>query len=250
MDTQNRTARKKHHIIYKTTCLKTGRYYIGMHSTNNLDDGYMGSGKRLWQSIKKHGLDQHRCEVIEHLPDRASLRAREAELVDQILLEDTQCMNIALGGHGSWDHVNLVLTKEQRIKAGKLGGYANRHLWTPLAREKHLASIIENGKKNWPTFFKEYSHKFEEWRAKGQKLGQTAALSIESKEKRKATMLANMHSQGIKNSQYGKCWVYNDECSKSIKKEDLELYLEKGYKKGRKMTCARGGIGRRASLRD
>lgn len=92
------TARKKHHIIYKTTCLVTSRYYIGMHSTDNLDDGYMGSGKRLWRSIQKHGLDQHRCEIIEHLPTRESLRIREHELVNEELLADTMCMNLALGG--------------------------------------------------------------------------------------------------------------------------------------------------------
>ena len=29
---------KKFNFIYKTTCQITGRYYIGMHSTDNLDE--------------------------------------------------------------------------------------------------------------------------------------------------------------------------------------------------------------------
>ena len=37
----------KYHYIYKTTCNVTGKYYIGMHSTSNLNDGYIGSGRRL-----------------------------------------------------------------------------------------------------------------------------------------------------------------------------------------------------------
>lgn len=122
MDHQNRAARKKHHVIYKTTCLITGRYYIGMHSTDNLDDGYKGSGKRLWQSIKRHGLEQHQCEIIEHLPSREALRAREAELITEDLIDDPLCMNIALGGGGGWEHVNASLTDEQRTKAGLAGG--------------------------------------------------------------------------------------------------------------------------------
>ena len=49
--------RKKPHIhyIYKTTCNITNKYYIGMHSTSNLEDGYLGSGKRLRYSIRKYG---------------------------------------------------------------------------------------------------------------------------------------------------------------------------------------------------
>lgn len=54
-----RASRRKYHYIYKTKCLLTNKYYIGMHSTDNLDDGYVGSGKRLWYSINKHGLKKH-----------------------------------------------------------------------------------------------------------------------------------------------------------------------------------------------
>ena len=37
---------KQYHFIYKTTNIITERYYYGMHSTDNLEDGYLGSGKR------------------------------------------------------------------------------------------------------------------------------------------------------------------------------------------------------------
>lgn len=33
----------EYHFIYKTTNLLTGKYYIGMHSTNDLNDGYLGA---------------------------------------------------------------------------------------------------------------------------------------------------------------------------------------------------------------
>ena len=36
-----------------------------MHSTNNLNDGYLGSGKRLRYSIQKYGVDSHIKEIFK-----------------------------------------------------------------------------------------------------------------------------------------------------------------------------------------
>ena len=53
---------RKFHFIYKTTCSVNGKYYYGMHSTDDLEDGYIGSGTKLWHSIKKHGLENFKME--------------------------------------------------------------------------------------------------------------------------------------------------------------------------------------------
>jgi hypothetical protein len=98
-----RASRRKHHIIYKTTCLVTGRYYIGMHSTDDLKDRYLGSGLRLQRSVKKHGVDQHRREILEDLPTRDAASAREKELITPELRADPQCLNCGAGGLGAVD---------------------------------------------------------------------------------------------------------------------------------------------------
>jgi hypothetical protein len=38
---------------------------------------------------------------------------------------------------------------------------------------------------------------------------------------------------GDKNSQYGTCWITNDQENKKIKKEELDKYVQLGYYKGR-----------------
>jgi len=45
---------KKYNYVYVTTNLINGAQYVGDHSTNNLNDDYLGSGKYLFRSIKKY----------------------------------------------------------------------------------------------------------------------------------------------------------------------------------------------------
>lgn len=97
---QRASHRRKFHLIYKTTCLVTNKYYFGMHSTDDLSDGYIGSGKILQYSVKKYGKENHHCEIFEMLPDRESLALREAEIVCKDKLIDPDCMNLCGGGDG------------------------------------------------------------------------------------------------------------------------------------------------------
>lgn len=89
----------KYHIIYRTTCTITGRYYVGMHSTNHLVDRCLGSGKILHASIRKHGRQNHTLEVLCHAPDRETLALLEAKIVNDSMLSDPKCMNIVKGGN-------------------------------------------------------------------------------------------------------------------------------------------------------
>ena len=111
---------KKYHFIYKTANIVNDKFYIGMHSTDNLDDGYIGSGKRLGYSIRKYGLENHKFEILEFLPSREELKKREAEVVNEELLTNPLCMNLKFGGEGGWDHLtNDPMMHEVRSKNGK-----------------------------------------------------------------------------------------------------------------------------------
>jgi len=72
-----------------------------MHSTDNLDDGYLGSGTHLWKSIKKYGKDQHVREVLEHLSTRKDLSNREMQIITAEVIKDPLCMNFRTGGTGN-----------------------------------------------------------------------------------------------------------------------------------------------------
>ena len=53
-------------IIYNyiTTNNINGKQYVGMHSTDNIDDGYLGSGLALIRAIKKYGKENFIREIL------------------------------------------------------------------------------------------------------------------------------------------------------------------------------------------
>lgn len=94
-----RASRRQYHIIYKTTCLVTGRYYIGVHSTDDLNDGYLGSGVHLRRSLKKYGKEQHTKDILHFLVSRKEAMTMEELIVTEDLIKhDVLCMNLVRGG--------------------------------------------------------------------------------------------------------------------------------------------------------
>lgn len=208
-------ARKQHtyNYIYKTTCLVTGRYYIGMHSTSNIDDGYLGSGKKLWRSIKKHGRENHIREILEFLPDRKSLNLRESEIVTDVILTDSLCMNLVRGGHGG------IFNAEHLCKMRKGASAWMKQMWTNDDYRLHISELSSN--------------RLEEKHKKGMmKYDTFNGKSHTFETKKKMSNSQKIAQLGSKNSQFGTCWITNGFENKKINKGDL---VPEGWKLGRKM---------------
>lgn len=106
----------KYHFIYKTTDLRTGKYYVGMHSTNTLDDGYMGSGKRISYLLKRYDKSNFKFEILEFLPNRVLLARREREIVNKQLLNDSLCLNLKSGGEGGFTTQAKIKARVKQLK--------------------------------------------------------------------------------------------------------------------------------------
>lgn len=88
----------KYHYLYKITNQITGEYYYGVHSTNNLKDGYFGSGSMLHANIRDYGKENFIKEILEFFPTRKDLMNEEKRIVNIDKLSDPLCLNIILGG--------------------------------------------------------------------------------------------------------------------------------------------------------
>ena len=208
---------KKYHFIYKTTCSVNGKYYYGMHSTDNLDDGYVGSGTRLWHSIRKHGIENFKLEILEFCSDRETLKKREAELITEDMLQDQMCMNLTLGGGGGWETVNKN-PKNKNIRRSNMITL-NKTLWSN-------SEWVEKKRHHQIKVNKKYKRRRGGWNGKTHS-DKTKKLMSESRQGKQS---------GEKNSQFGTCWIYHkDFGNKKIKQEVLQNFLDNGWIKGRKV---------------
>ena len=206
-----RADQRKFHYIYKITRFD-GKYYIGMHSTDDLEDGYFGSGKLLWHSINYHGIEAHTKAIIEFLPSRQELRARERELVNEEIMNDPLCMNLKLGGEGGWDHITPEQQAIGRLKGAVVGGRVSGKLYGKLNQVKANQTRIANG--NMLSF---------------------AGRTHSDVTKQKMKMSAEGKQNGERNSQFGTCWVCNFDGPRKIQLTELSKYLEQGFVRGRKL---------------
>tara|TARA_B110000858_G_scaffold115078_1_gene131568 strand:+ start:1219 stop:1956 length:738 start_codon:yes stop_codon:yes gene_type:complete len=109
---------KQYHFIYKTTNILSGKYYYGMHSTDDLNDGYLGSGRRIQYSINKHGVENHKREIIEFCKNRKELALREKEIINLNEIAKEDCINLMVGGLGR--PIGFKVSDETRKKNSEI----------------------------------------------------------------------------------------------------------------------------------
>jgi hypothetical protein len=204
---------KKYHYIYKTTCNVNGKFYIGMHSTENINDGYLGSGRRLWNSIDYHGKENHKKEIIEFCLNRDELKKKEKEIVNADLINNHFCMNLQLGGGGGF------INKEHMMKVSKAG---NKEFLEKMKddeyRKEFSKKLSESNKKQFLDGRRERK-RFYDWSGK----------THTDETKKKISEIRKGTGVGEKNSVYGRKWMNKNLKNKMVKPEEVNFHLESGW---------------------
>jgi len=213
------------HFVYRTTNKVNGKYYIGVHSTWKLDDGYLGSGKRLGYSIKKHGRENFECEIIQFFESHEEALLKERELVNEQLLRDPMCMNLRIGGEGGGGFTEVLRKRGVQSSLKRRNWLRMNDSSWRLAERERLTSIAKDQMKN-PS---KRSKFVQAGRWTGRK---HRADSIEKI--RKSSVAKKI---GSNNPQFGRIWMHNEVTRESRRfppDQEHQMNLV-GWKRGRKM---------------
>src|SRR6476660_10006291 len=92
---------EKVYVVYKVINIINNKFYIGVHRTDNLNNNYLGSGKRIVLAVAKEGRQKFKKEVLLISSHAKEAFDKEREIL-ALYLNSPLCYNLAEGGIGGW----------------------------------------------------------------------------------------------------------------------------------------------------
>ena len=223
--------------LYQITNLVNNKIYIGVHSTKDMNDGYMGSGINIQSAIKKYGINNFKKDILYTFDNADDMYAKEKELVTEEFLLQKDTYNLRIGGTGGFDYINKNnLNGFYDKEVARKGRQATNSLLEERYGEQWRKVISKNGnnalqkKREDDPGFNQLMIKHARHNVKIASQYANTPLSIE---KKKDTFSKTGHQQGSKNSQYGKIWITNGCNNKSIPGQEI---IPEGWQRGRVLS--------------
>lgn len=134
---------KKFNLVYKITNKINGKIYVGVHSTDIVNDSYMGSGSHIKNAIKKYGVENFEKSIIKFCDSESEAYELEKTIVtpEFILLHNVYNLREGgdryNGGRFLWTDEQKENLKESHPRDGKNN---------PMYGKGHLISGKKNGR--------------------------------------------------------------------------------------------------------
>lgn len=240
------------HYIYKTTNLITKKYYIGKHSSQNIEnDHYLGSGSLLKRAIKKYGKHNFKKQILYVYQTEKQAYQKQRQIVNQQFVKQKDTYNITLGGYGSWQHVkelipvkdkfgnNLLVKRDNpRYLSGQLKSVVKDTVWI---NNGECNKRIENNSLIPIGWQKGLKMSLDHLKGQNNPILNTIWINNGIQERRieKDSKIPSGWKRGLKpghvqfgqnHSFYGKMWITNGKQNKFIVKD---ASIPQGWKRGR-----------------
>lgn len=183
-----------YYTVYKVTNTINGMYYIGIHQTENLNDDYMGSGHKLKKAFKKYGKENFHKEILYILDTKEKMSLYEKILV---VPDNELNYNLVPGGYGGWNKgIPISEQHRQKLKDFNLG-------------RKHTEKT-----------------KIKMRRPKNKTLNKPASIPKPKVQREEMIEI-------LRQANKSRIWVTNGVNNVRIKKEEIDIWINRGYKRGR-----------------
>ena len=220
--------------LYQITNLVNNKIYIGVHSTKDIDDSYMGSGVNIQSAIKKYGINNFKKDILYTFDNVEDMYAKEKELVTEVFLLREDTYNLRVGGTGGFDFINKNnLNGFYNTEVARKGRQSTNALLEVRYGEQWKKIISKNGNKALQKKREDdpyFNQIMIEHGRRNIKIASQYANTPRAIQNKKNTFSKIGHQQGQKNSQYGKMWITNGKESKSIPGQEI---IPEGWRRGR-----------------
>jgi len=211
------------YLIYKITNKVNNKIYIGKHKTDDIEDGYMGSGYLLKKAIDKYGEELFIKDILYVFDNEEKMNNMEKEIVNEEFLQRSDVYNLREGGEGGFDYIN---------KTGKNINWGNRK-----GGMKHK-DLIESNMSYRDMYSSKASANLKKAHAEGKcKYNNFIGKKHSEETKKKIGESNSLSHLGIGNPNFNKVWMFNSLLNKNImvKKDEINKFLSEGWKLGRKL---------------
>lgn len=158
-------------FVYQTICEANNKSYIGVHTTSDLDDGYIGCGifkpSDAWRpkylfhrAVRKYGYASFKRHILSFYDTYKEAMDEERFVVDKSWVINKLNYNTALGGNGgmmyglSEEEKKKVYAKVSKSNTGKkrtkefCERLSKLKTGVPLS-ESHVAALVKNNARYW-----------------------------------------------------------------------------------------------------
>lgn len=212
------------YYLYQITNKINGKIYIGVHQTEDINDGYMGSGVLINKAFDKYGLDNFEKTILKYFNSSEEMFNEELKIVNSSFIKRSDVYNICEGGKGFSSSSSKIANDKRKWLLENDDDFSRRYKKIlkekakPLSKEQKLL-MLERKRE-----LKVGACHDPKMRAEMVRRAQTP----------EAVKKRNISVQGIgkgeKNSQFGTIWITNGTINKKIKKDEDVPF---GFKKGR-----------------
>lgn len=135
------------YTIYQITNKLNGKIYIGKHQTENINDGYFGSGIALRKAVKKYGKDSFKKEILFVFDTEVEMNAKEREIITEDFVKRKDTYNLGVGGEGGPHFKGKKHSLESRKKMGTPGRTLSQEARKKIAESNSRRTVSNDTRK-------------------------------------------------------------------------------------------------------